>query len=44
MCLCRGMMECLQKLKEGRSVEVPVYDFALHARVEETRRVRGGSG
>ncbi|PNW72116.1 hypothetical protein CHLRE_16g681850v5 [Chlamydomonas reinhardtii] len=35
----KGMMECLQKLKEGRSVEVPVYDFALHARVEETRRM-----
>ncbi|PNH12843.1 Uridine kinase-like protein 4 [Tetrabaena socialis] len=32
-----AILHCLTKLKEGRSVEIPIYDFALHSRVEETR-------
>lgn len=30
----------LQELREGRTVEVPVYDFTTHTRTRRTRRVR----
>lgn len=33
------ILSCLQRLKEGRSVDVPIYDFATHRRSTETRRV-----
>jgi len=33
------MMQTLAELKEGRPVEVPIYDFTRHQRSEETRRV-----
>ncbi|KXZ55679.1 hypothetical protein GPECTOR_2g1229 [Gonium pectorale] len=33
------LLHCLQGLKEGRSVDIPVYDFATHSRSTETRRV-----
>jgi uridine kinase len=29
------LFECLKKLKEGRRVEVPVYDFTLHSRLKD---------
>ena len=28
------LVETLQKLKEGRHVEIPVYDFSTHARAK----------
>ncbi|GLC49136.1 hypothetical protein PLESTB_000186300 [Pleodorina starrii] len=31
------LLETLQKLREGRQVEVPVYDFSRHARSSEVR-------
>ena len=33
------LVEHLGALKEGRAVEVPIYDFVRHARTEETVRV-----
>jgi uridine kinase len=33
----------LRELREGRPVELPVYDFALHARKVETTPIRPGS-
>ena len=36
----RLMIEQLTLLKQGRSVECPVYDYAIHDRVEETVTVR----
>lgn len=37
------MTDILQKLKEGKSVEVPIYDFQTHSRQKETKRVYGAS-
>ena len=37
------MRDILTKLKEGKSVEVPIYDFNLHARVAETKRIYGAT-
>ena len=37
------MRDILSKLKEGKSVEVPIYDFNLHARVAETKRIYGAT-
>ncbi|KAF8062067.1 UKL1 [Scenedesmus sp. PABB004] len=34
-----SLMRCLADLQAGRSVEVPVYDFARHARSSEVRKV-----
>jgi uridine kinase len=33
----------LRELRDGRTVEAPVYDFALHARKTETTPIRPGS-
>jgi uridine kinase len=33
----------LRELREGRPVEIPVYDFALHARKAETTPIQPGS-
>ena len=30
------LAECLQKLKSGRQVDIPLYDFATHTRKKET--------
>ena len=38
------MRDVLGKLKEGKSVEIPIYDFTLHQRVKETKRVYGATG
>ncbi len=38
----KEILSCLQRLKEGRSVDVPIYDFATHRRSTETRRVSPG--
>jgi len=38
-----AMRDILTKLKEGKSVEVPIYDFNLHARVAETKRIYGAT-
>jgi len=32
--------EKLQQIKDGRDIEIPTYDFALHARTKETRLVK----
>ena len=37
------MRDVLMKLKEGKSVEIPIYDFTLHKRVKETKRVYGAT-
>jgi uridine kinase len=33
------LVEHLKRLKAGQAVEVPVYDFTIHARTTQTRRV-----
>ncbi|RDD41312.1 Uridine-cytidine kinase-like 1 [Trichoplax sp. H2] len=33
----------LRKLKEGKQVEIPVYDFTTHTRLEETKTVYGAN-
>jgi uridine kinase len=33
------LIEHLQKLKAGKAVEVPVYDFTTHTRTRKTRRI-----
>ena len=38
------MRDVVGKLKEGKSVEIPIYDFTLHQRVKETKRVYGATG
>ena len=35
----RLLIEHLQKLKAGKAVEVPVYDFTTHTRTRKTRRI-----
>jgi len=37
------MRDVVGKLKEGKSVEIPIYDFTLHQRVKETKRVYGAT-
>ena len=37
------MRDVLIKLKEGKSVEIPIYDFQLHKRVNQTKRVYGAT-
>ena len=36
----RLMIEQLEFLRQGRSVECPVYDYSIHDRVEETMTIR----
>lgn len=38
-----AMVEILQKLKEGKNVEVPIYDFNTHSRCAETKTVYGAT-
>ncbi len=33
------LVEHVRALREGKAIEVPIYDYALHARKTETRRV-----
>lgn len=35
----QALRDCLQDLKDGRSVNVPIYDFTTHQRSSETRPV-----
>ncbi|KAI9137367.1 uridine kinase [Paraphysoderma sedebokerense] len=35
--------ETLQKLRQGKSVEVPIYDFKTHSRLSETKTVYGAN-
>ena len=37
------MLEVLKKLKEGRKVEVPVYNFVTHAREATTKTMYGAN-
>lgn len=37
------MVETLRKLKEGRHVEVPVYDFSTHSRAKYTQTMYGAN-
>lgn len=37
------LIDHVRALREGQTVEVPVYDFSLHARDAETHRMRPGS-
>lgn len=37
------MLDVLKKLKEGRKVEVPVYNFVTHAREEFTKTMYGAN-
>lgn len=37
------MLETLQKLKMGKQVEIPFYDFTTHSRMEKTQSVYGAS-
>jgi len=34
----QALMDCVMKLKAGRSVEVPVYDFKTHSRKTDEAR------
>ncbi len=36
----RLLAECLEKLKTGKPVEIPIYDFGTHSRKKETATVR----
>lgn len=39
------MLQCIADLKAGKPVDVPVYDFTLHQRARETKKVgRHGTG
>jgi len=36
------LLECVEKLRAGQSVQVPIYDFKTHQRRTDTfRQVRG---
>ncbi|XP_076805853.1 uridine-cytidine kinase-like 1 isoform X1 [Clavelina lepadiformis] len=35
--------ETLKKLKQGKSVEIPMYDFTTHARKKETKKLYGAN-
>jgi uridine kinase len=37
------VVDTLQKLKMGKNVQVPIYDFKTHSRLEKTRHVYGAS-
>ena len=37
------LMETIQKLKEGKRVEVPIYNFATHSREKETNTMYGAN-
>lgn len=37
------MIEIISKLKEGKNVEVPIYDFNTHSRCAETKTVYGAT-
>lgn len=37
-----AILDTLLRLKQGLAVELPIYDFARHARSEETKRVGEG--
>lgn len=37
------LVETLRKLKEGKRVEVPIYDFSTHARAKYTRTMYGAN-
>ncbi|XP_065897739.1 uridine-cytidine kinase-like 1 [Dysidea avara] len=37
------MVETLRKLKEGKHVEIPVYDFSTHSRAKYTRTMYGAN-
>jgi len=37
------MEEVVQKLKDGKSVEVPVYNFTTHSRENESKRIYGAT-
>lgn len=37
------MVETLRKLKDGKHVEIPVYDFSTHSRAKYTRTMYGAS-
>ena len=34
-------VKTLKKIKQGKSVSIPIYDFSLHARLESTHKVYG---
>ena len=36
----RLLTECLEKLKSGKAVEIPIYDFSTHSRKKESETVR----
>ncbi len=36
----RLLAECLEKLKTGKPVEIPIYDFATHSRKKQTTTIR----
>ncbi|KAI9598087.1 uridine kinase [Syncephalis fuscata] len=37
------MVECVSKLKQGKSVEIPVYDFSTHSRLNKTQTIYGAN-
>ncbi|RKP26725.1 uracil phosphoribosyltransferase-domain-containing protein [Syncephalis pseudoplumigaleata] len=37
------MVECVRKLRQGKSVEIPVYDFSTHSRLNKTQTVYGAN-
>lgn len=34
-----AMLHCIEQIKMGQSVEIPIYDFTTHTRSKETRKV-----
>ena len=37
------MADIIRKLKDGKSVEVPIYDFQSHSRQADTKRIYGAT-
>ncbi|KAI8055350.1 uridine kinase [Syncephalis plumigaleata] len=37
------MVECVRKLRQGKSVEIPVYDFSTHSRLNKTQTIYGAN-
>ncbi|RKP07840.1 uridine kinase family-domain-containing protein [Thamnocephalis sphaerospora] len=37
------MVDCMTKLKQGKSVNIPVYDFATHSRLDKTQTIYGAN-
>ena len=35
-----SLIDCIKKLKEGKEVDIPIYDFKIHQRIEKSIKVK----